>query len=188
MHPLGVGGSHAVLVWGRTMGRILAVIACGLTVAACSASMPSLNFFSSSPSTESVRFESEPPGAEVKTSAGQSCRTPCELAVQAAPELSATFTLGGYQPQTVSVRPEGGGTFSSPHLAPNPVFVELRAAAPAPAKKHLKKKPAAVTAKVSSPVASAAPSAPPAAAAPTAAPGAEAAPSATSYPWPEPPK
>jgi hypothetical protein len=112
------------------------VIACGFTVAGCSASLPSLNFFSSSPSTETVRtqtvrFESKPPGAEVKTSAG-TCRTPCELSVQEAPEISATFALNGYQPQTVSVRRAP----NSSKLAPNPVFAELRAAR----KKHLKKK------------------------------------------------
>ena len=45
-----------------------------------------------------MRFESEPQGAEVKTS-GQTCRTPCELTVQVAPEMSATFALNGYQPE-----------------------------------------------------------------------------------------
>ena len=50
------------------MTRVIAVIAWGLTVAACSASTPSLlNYFSSSPSTETVRAESKHPGAEVKT-------------------------------------------------------------------------------------------------------------------------
>jgi len=176
--------------WGRIMSRVIAVIACGFTVAACSASMPSLNFLSSSPSTEAVRFESEPPGAEVKTSAGQSCRTPCELSVQVAPEISATFALDGYQPQTISVRSDGKTGFGSPRLAPNPVYVELRAAPPAsPVKKHVKKKPPAVATRVNSPVASAAPPAPPAASAPTPAssPAPETAPSATNYPWPDPP-
>src|SRR6516165_4266030 len=127
------------------MSRVIAVIACGFTVAACSASIPSLNFFSSSPSTETVRFESKPPGAEVKTSAG-TCRTPCELGVQEAPEISATFALDGYQPQTISVRQEP----NSPKLGPHSVFVELRAA-PDAGKKHLKKKPPAVAARANSP-------------------------------------
>src|SRR5947209_17241588 len=111
------------------MSRVIAVLACGLTVAACSASMPSLNFLSSSPPTDALRFESEPPGAEVKTSSGQACRTPCELPLQVAPELSATFALNGYQPQTVSVRSEPSQPFGAPRFAPNPVYVELRAAA-----------------------------------------------------------
>ena len=171
------------------MSRVIVVIACGFTVAACSASMPSLNFFDSSPSTETVgtisvrtetvRFKSKPTGAEVKTSAG-SCRTPCELSVQEAPEISATFALDGYQPQTISVRQEP----NSPKLAPHSVFVELRAR-----KKHLKKKPAAVAARANSPVASAAPATPPAAsaAAPASWPAPDAAPSANNYPWPNPP-
>ena len=174
------------------MSRAIAVIACGFTVAACSASIPTSNSFSSSPSTETVqtktvRFESKPPGAEVKTSAG-TCRTPCELSVQEAPEISATFALHGYQPQTISVRQEPKTGFGSPKLAPNPVFVELRAAPVGAAKKHLKKKPPAVASRANSPVASAAPATPPAAsAAAPASPAPEAAPSATNYPWPDPP-
>jgi len=174
------------------MSRVIAVIACGFTLAACSASMPSLNFFGSSPSTETtetvsvrtdVRFESKPPGAEVKIS-GMTCRTPCELSVQVAPEISATFTHDGYQPQTISVRQEG----NSPKLTPNPVFVELRAA-PAAGKKHLKKKTPAVAAQANSPVASAAPATPPvaSAAAPASSPAPDATLSTAIYPWPKPP-
>jgi hypothetical protein len=171
------------------MSRVIAVIACGFTVAACSTSIPSLNFFSSSPSTETVgtvsvrtetlRFESKPPGAEVKTSAG-TCRTPCELSVQEAPEISARFALDGYQPQTISVRQEP----NSPKLAPHSVFVELRKAPAGAGKKHLKMKPPAVAARANSPVASA-PATPPAA---SAAPQASSpTPAATNYPWPDPP-
>jgi hypothetical protein len=148
--------------------------------------MPSLNFLSSSPPTEALRFESEPPGAEVKTSSGQTCRTPCELAVQVAPELSATFALNGYQPQTVSVRSEASSGLSSPRLAPNPVYAELRPGAAPPAKKLIKKKPAVAAVRANSPVASAAPPAPPptSAAGPPSSPAPEAAASATNYPWP----
>ena len=175
------------------MSRVIAIVACGLSVAACSASMPSLNFLSSSPPTDAVRFESEPPGAEVKTGSGQTCRTPCELSVAVASEVSATFALNGYQSQTVSLRSDGGGTFSSAHLAPNPVYVELSATPPAaPAKKHIRKKPAIAKVRPSSSVASAASDAPaPAAAAaptPSASAPADSAASATNYPWPEPPK
>lgn len=170
------------------MSRVIAVVACGFSLAACSSSIPSLNFLSSSPPSEALRFESEPPGAEVKTSAGQACRTPCELTLQMAPELSATFALNGFQSQTVSVRSEGGSTFSSPRFAPNPVYVELRPAV-SPAKKRLKKKPPVEAKRPGSSVASAAPAgAPPAAAttAATPAPAPEAAASATNYPWPAP--
>ena len=175
------------------MSRVIAVIACGFTVAACSASMPSLDFFSSSPSTETVgsisrtetvRFQSKPPRAEVKIS-GVTCRTPCELSVQVAPEISATFAHDGYRSQTVTLRQE----LNSPQLAPNPVFVELRAGPADAGRKHLKKKRPAVAARANSPVASAAPATPPAASAAALAssPAPDVALSATNYPWPNPP-
>jgi hypothetical protein len=96
-------------------------------------SMPSL--FSSSPATETLRIESEPPGADARTTQGQSCRTPCELSVASGGELSVTFALNGYQPMTIPVRMEApvGGTASdgaSARLQPNPVYAELQPAAP----------------------------------------------------------
>jgi hypothetical protein len=169
------------------MSRVIAVVACGFTLAACSASLPSLSFLRSSPPTEALRIESEPPGAEAKTSLGQSCRTPCELVVQGADELSVTLALNGYQPQTIAVRkePPRDGENAELRLAPNPVYVELQAVPATRAKKP-------VAAKKKKPVAAAqpAPAAPAAAAAPTGAPplapapAVEAAASATNYPWP----
>src|SRR5262249_55902489 len=73
-----------------------------------------------------LTIESEPPGAEAKTSLGQNCRTPCQFRVQPGSEFSVTLTLSGYQPQTVSVRPEADGAVAVPRLAPNPVHVEAR--------------------------------------------------------------
>ena len=64
------------------MSRVIAVMACGFMLAACSTTMPSLDFMKSAPQAESLAIESEPPGAEAKTSLGQSCRTPCQLSVQ----------------------------------------------------------------------------------------------------------
>ena len=61
---------------GGIMIRVIAVIACGFTVAACSTTMPSLDFLKSAPQSETLAIASEPPGAEAKTSLGQSCRTP----------------------------------------------------------------------------------------------------------------
>ena len=105
------------------MSRVIAIVACGLSVAACSASMPSLDFLKSSPQTEALAIETEPPGAEAKASTGQSCRTPCQLTVQPGGELSVTLALNGYQPQTVSVR-EAEGTSK---LAPNPGLCRVAA-------------------------------------------------------------
>jgi hypothetical protein len=175
------------------MSRVIALVACGLTLAACSASMslPSMDFFKSSPPTETLRIESEPPGAEAKTSQGQTCRTPCEVKVQAVTGMSVTVALNGYQTQTVTVEPEGAtpaaareldSTPSVARLAPNPVYVELQPAAPVtPTKRKktvAKKKPTTTAAvPVAQPEATAAVAPPPAAAV-------EPAPSAASYPWP----
>jgi PEGA domain len=164
-------------------------------LAACSATMPSLSldFMKSAPQAETLAIESEPPGAEAKTSSGQSCRTPCQLPVQPGSEFSVTLALSGYQPQTVSVRPEAEGASAAARLAPNPVHVELQALAPPKKPVAKKKKPVAAAARpaASPPLASAAATAAPAHA-PTAAPAlapapsspAETAPSATNYPWP----
>lgn len=176
------------------MSRVIAVMACGFMLTACSATMPSLDFLKSTPQPETLAIESEPPGAEAKTSLGESCRTPCKLSVQPGSEFSVTLALSGYQPQTVSVRPEDGAA-AAPRLAPNPVRVDLRPAAPAKKLVAKKKKPVAAAARPAAPppMASAA-SPPPPTSAPAPAPApalapapsapTEAAPSATNYPWP----
>ena len=123
------------------MTRVVAVTACSFALAACSMSMPSLDIFKSTPATEVLRVESEPPGADARTSQGQSCRTPCELTVQSGGEMTVSFALNGYQPQTVQVRPDVAAASSSysdsgssNRLQPNPVYAELASIKP-PAKK-----------------------------------------------------
>ncbi|MEP7029806.1 MAG: hypothetical protein ABI830_02605 [Pseudolabrys sp.] len=80
---------------------------------------------------DTVRFESVPPGAEAKTSNGQSCRTPCALALPVNAPLTVTFTLNGYAPESESLEPIAASG-SPTQLRPNPVLVELTAAAPGP--------------------------------------------------------
>jgi hypothetical protein len=92
-------------------------------------SMPSFDMFKSAPTTEVLRIESEPPGADARTSQGQTCRTPCELSVPASSELAVTVAMNGYQPQTLPVRVEGAGGGDT-RLQPNPLYVELQPAAP----------------------------------------------------------
>ena len=141
------------------MYRVIAIIACSLMVAACS--MSNLNFLNSSPPTGVVRFDSKPAGAEVKTSVGQSCRTPCQLTLEAAPEISAEFALKGYQPQTVAMRSEGTKWLGTAHVVPNPVYAELQRSPVASAvEKRTKKKPAVAADDEGSSVASAVPDAP----------------------------
>lgn len=125
------------------MVRHLAVVACGIALAACSSSG---EFMRTATPTVPMQFESDPPGAEVKTSGGQTCRTPCALAVPAA-DFQVTYSLNGYQPQTVPVKllppddirgtEEVSGGFAPPRFSPSPVYAELVKSTPrrTPAKK-----------------------------------------------------
>jgi len=184
--PAGIGALVPPWVGIQMVSRVIALAACAFTMAACSASMPSLSFLSSAPPTEALRIESEPPGAEAKTSLGQSCRTPCELVIQAAEEFSVTVALNGHQSQTVAVRREAPDS-AGMRLTPNPVFAELKAVPASGGKKRVPKRNPAVAAKPAAAPAqtrSAAPAAGEASAVVTPAPAVEAAASATNYPWP----
>ena len=99
------------------MIKVIGFIACGFTLAACSASIPGLDFLKSSSPTATLQFKSEPAGALVRAS-GQTCRTPCKLTLEVA-EVSATFALKGYQPQTISAHSESSGSFY-PGICPKP--------------------------------------------------------------------
>jgi hypothetical protein len=99
------------------------------------------------PAQEDVRFESEPSGAEAKTTSGQSCRTPCSLSLPASAATTVTFNLAGYQPESekLALTSMGDGTSL---LRPNPVLVALTPLPPptkkpiAPKKKKTAAKPA----------------------------------------------
>jgi len=166
----------------RKMYRVFA-IACGvLALAGCSSL--NLDALKPAPPMDTVRFESDPPGAEARVSNGQTCRTPCALALPANATYNVTFTLNGYQPgaETLEVASIGDNTMQ---LRPNPVVVQLAPAAPPPKpRKAIRKRPAAKPKpKVPKQAAPPAPkpAAPPAAAAPPPPPPpAQAQPS----PWP----
>jgi hypothetical protein len=158
---------------GKAMSRVIAVVVCGFALAACSVSMPSLDFFRSTSPSEVLRVESEPPGADARTTQGEACRTPCELTVPSGGELAVSFALNGYQPMTVPVRAESAG-----RLQPNPVYAELQPLTPP---RPGKKSPAAAKKR---PVAKAG--------SPSTAQGQATAPepavvSPGGYPWPSPP-
>jgi hypothetical protein len=138
------------------MYRVIVLVSGALALAACSSTPDWMNLdaLKPAPIMDTVRFESEPPGAEAKTSAGQTCRTPCALALPVNSPLTVTFTLNGYQPESENIEPitvAGEPT----QLRPNPVVVELTPAAPppkpvkkpAPPKKKPAAKPAAARAK-----------------------------------------
>jgi hypothetical protein len=147
--------------------RFLLVIGSAAVLAACSSDAG----FKSGPFLDTVSLESEPPGADAKASNGQTCRTPCSLALPVDASSSITFTLNGYQPETERLEAITS-TGEPPRLRPNPVVVELSPATPSTTKKKSTKpakKPAAP------PKTSAAPPPPPMTAAPAQAP---------SSPWP----
>ena len=104
-----------------------AAIAMGTALAGCSgsSSLPNwLTFKPPPPLPQTLQFESRPPGADVHTAQGQTCRTPCSLAVPVANQ-SVTFALIGYVPQTLQVEVGQSGDF-----VPNPVEVVLQAVPP----------------------------------------------------------
>jgi hypothetical protein len=78
---------------------------------------------------QSLRFESDPSGAEVRTAQGQTCKTPCELMVPS--EIQpVSISKKGFVSQTVqvSVGDEPKHSFwenPPPTLVPNPVMVVL---------------------------------------------------------------
>ena len=130
------------------MSRVGLVVAAtatvmGIALAGCSSmpdwmpspSMPDLfSSSSSAPQLQTLRFESDPPGADVRTIQGQTCFTPCALAVPSVNQ-PITITKAGFVAQTiqVSVGPPPEHSFwesPPPTLVPNPVQVVLQALPP----------------------------------------------------------
>jgi hypothetical protein len=109
-----------------------AAIAIAPALAGCSGSSLStyvpdwLQFKPPPPPTQALQFESVPPGAQVRSAQGQTCPTPCSLAVPGIAQ-AVTFALNGYVPQTVQVAVSETGD-----LSPNPVEVALQPVAPPP--------------------------------------------------------
>jgi hypothetical protein len=127
------------------MYRVLVIAGGALALAACSSSPDWMSFggMKSGPMLDTVSFESEPPGAEAKASNGQTCRTPCSLALPVESPLTVTFTLNGYAPESEKLETIQE-TGEPPRFGPNPIVVELTPAAQQPraAKKPAAKKPA----------------------------------------------
>jgi len=104
---------------------VVAAVA-GVLLTGCSSAVSSN---SSSEQLQALKFESDPPGAEIHTAENQTCKTPCELKVPSREQL-VIITKNDYQPQTVQVTlgPQPDHSFwenPPPTLAPNPVHVVL---------------------------------------------------------------
>lgn len=126
--------------------RKIVVVAAGLGLAGCSSfSMPEM--FKSAPPTVTIQLESQPAGAEARTSGGQTCQTPCSLSVPAEGDFNVTFSLPKYAPETVPVQvvrqQQDGLTGSSlpATVDPNPVYAELQLAPPPGRKSKAKAAP-----------------------------------------------
>lgn len=121
----------------------VAMILTGAALAGCTSSSSSL-FSSSPPPPEVMPFQSVPAGATVQTAQGQTCSTPCSLAVPVSPQ-AVTFSLNGYVPQTVqlAVHQGEGSWFNTPppDLVPNPVVAQLQAIPPPPPRTVAKPRP-----------------------------------------------
>lgn len=167
----------------QKMYRVIAIFGGALALGACSSSDFSLDALKPAPLSDTVRFESEPPGAEAKTSNGLSCKTPCALALPTDAPLTVTFTLNGFQPVSETIEPIAQ-TGSPPQMRPNPVLIELTPAPPPPKPTAKPRRPAPKPA--AKPAAARTPSQPSTtASAPAPAPAPAQQPAAAS-PWPAP--
>lgn len=96
--------------------------------------------------SQDVKFQSDPGGAQVKLTGGQSCTTPCEVSLKRRSDLRADFAKPGYKPAYVLIQSKTGGAMAgnillggiiggavdaangaSNHLSPSPVNLKLAA-------------------------------------------------------------
>lgn len=128
-------------------------IASALLAAGCGSWTPSLDFLPSSLSggaNVSLTIESDPPGADARTSLGPACRTPCMIPVPADRGFTVNYSLNGYLPQVIQVSPRTGADAAvdvagaaapgdiygaQPEVTPNPVYAQLQPAPPPAASK-----------------------------------------------------
>jgi hypothetical protein len=112
------------------IGLVAAVTAVvGVSLAGCS----SMSSSSSAEQAQALNFESDPPGAEIRTTEGLTCTTPCALTVPSQDQTVA-ISKDGYVPQTLQVTtgPQPEHSFwqhPPPTLVPNPVHVVLKSVA-----------------------------------------------------------
>ena len=59
--------------------------------------------------TSQMQIESDPPGAQVRTSLNHTCVTPCTLQVSRKDEFAVTFSLPGYRDEKIDVKTQIAG-------------------------------------------------------------------------------
>jgi hypothetical protein len=99
----------------------------GISLTGCSSLLTSSD---SSEQLQALNFESDPPGAEIRTGQLQTCTTPCALTLPSQDQAVA-ISKNGYVPQTIQVTtgPQPEHSFwqhPPPTLVPNPVHVVLK--------------------------------------------------------------
>jgi len=117
------------------MRRVIVVALSGAALAGCSSF--SLDSLKPAPQVVQLQLESVPSGAEARASTGQTCKTPCSVAVPASDAgFSVSFALPRFHPETVPVQVINiPGDLGSPDVLkvdPNPIVVQLRPAGPPP--------------------------------------------------------
>jgi len=126
---------------GSKMRRVVAMAILGASLIGASGlggcSSFSLDAFKSAPPTVQVQLESNPPGADARSSLGPGCKTPCSISVPAPDTgFSVSYALNKFQPATVQVQVvHNPGDLATPATTvtdPNPVFAELQQAGPPP--------------------------------------------------------
>jgi hypothetical protein len=123
---------------GLTMRRVIVIAAAAAALGGCSSfSSFSLDSLKPTPPAMQVQLESNPPGADARTSLGPGCKTPCSVSVPVPDSgFSVSYGLARYQPATVQVQViKNPGDFTGPGSTitdPNPVFAELQLAPPPP--------------------------------------------------------
>jgi hypothetical protein len=136
-------GPNQIMIWsdGRMMRRVFAIAFAGVSLGGCSSF--SMDYFKPAPAIVQVQLESNPPGADARTSLGPGCKTPCSVSLTAPPEngFTVSYTLPKFQPVTIPVQVSGssGSVFSSSSLKidPNPVVAELQPMTPLRAERKM---------------------------------------------------
>jgi hypothetical protein len=129
-----------------TRVSVAAVLGCALAGCSGVASNLPISSLLPPPQTDAiVTIDSNPPGALASASNGGACQTPCALSTPVTDPFTVTYTLDGYLPQTVAVRPIPAEKtalvdLTPPTLEPNPVMAQLQPAPPPPPPPVKKKK------------------------------------------------
>jgi len=120
------------------MNRLAVSIAC-IGLAGCS-SLGSNDRLTTGRTGYPIKLESDPPGADARTSIGPGCQTPCTVMVPARGDFTVAFSLAGRETQTIPVQQQASsGDAGATQFVPNPVFAALQPAPPT----HVAKKKAA---------------------------------------------